>query len=329
MLLHFDPRSDIPRPDLDLDFRRGSPLDTRITFTRNGLLTYLGPDGLLKTAAVNEPAFNYNPARNRYELQVWEQRANLLLNSETLSTQTVGVSAVQYTLSFSGAGTIVLSGTHSATVVGAGDYPAKQTLTFTPTAGSLVLTVFGTVKYANLEAGAFATPWIPTPGTTATRGADVISMTGAAFSDWYRQDEWTAAVEFSAQGSNAFARAITMLGAGGTSVDEINMFILPSTGKAICSNTFTGGVSAGRVESADSYVLGKNTKAVLRIKSGERILAANGGILVTSNAAFTIPALTSMLIGSTSDGGVLNGGIARIRYWRKALPIGQLQRLSV
>jgi hypothetical protein len=40
---------------------------------------------------------------------------------------------------------------------------------------------------AQLEAGAFATSYIPTTTTSLTRNADVVSMTGTNFSDWYNK----------------------------------------------------------------------------------------------------------------------------------------------
>jgi hypothetical protein len=52
---------------------------------------------------------------------------------------------------------------------------------------------------AQLEAGAFATSYIPTTTATVTRSADVVSITGSAFSSWYRQDEGTVFVEFQAR----------------------------------------------------------------------------------------------------------------------------------
>jgi hypothetical protein len=46
---------------------------------------------------------------------------------------------------------------------------------------------------AQLEAGAFPTSYIPTTAATATRAADVASISGSNFSSWYRQDEGTSA----------------------------------------------------------------------------------------------------------------------------------------
>jgi len=63
-----------------------------------------------------------------------EARTNLLLNSATLATQDVTVTAVPHTVHFTGTGE-----------------NNRVSLTFTPTAGTLTLTVSGTVTNAQLE----------------------------------------------------------------------------------------------------------------------------------------------------------------------------------
>jgi hypothetical protein len=76
---------------------------------------------------------------------------NLLLNSATLSTQNVTTIPVSYIVSFYGTGTITLSGTSTDGPIvgtGAGD---RVYLKFTPTAGTLTLTVSGSVTSAQLE----------------------------------------------------------------------------------------------------------------------------------------------------------------------------------
>lgn len=106
---------------------------------------------------------------------VEEARTNLLLNSATLSTQTVTTTAVAHTLSFYGTGTVTLSGASTAgPLVGTGANN-RVTLTFTPLAAPLLLTVTGSVTTAQLEAGAFATSPIITTGAAGTRGADLPS----------------------------------------------------------------------------------------------------------------------------------------------------------
>lgn len=83
---------------------------------------------------------------------------NLLLNSATLSTQSVTTtSASPYILSFKGTGTVTLSGTSTAgPLVGTGASD-RVSLKFSPTAGTLTLTVSGTVTEAQLEAVTYET----------------------------------------------------------------------------------------------------------------------------------------------------------------------------
>lgn len=71
-------------------------------------------------------------------------RYNLLTATETLSTQSATTVATNYTLSFSGAGTVTLSGTATGTL-------SAGTHTITCTAGTLTCTVAGTVTRADLR----------------------------------------------------------------------------------------------------------------------------------------------------------------------------------
>jgi hypothetical protein len=79
---------------------------------------------------------------------------NLLTATATLATQNVTTTNVQHTLSFTGTGTVTLSGTSTAgPLVGTG-VNDRVSLTFTPTAGTLTLTVTGSVTLAQLQTGA-------------------------------------------------------------------------------------------------------------------------------------------------------------------------------
>jgi hypothetical protein len=49
------------RPALDLNFARQKRLDSRVTFTRGSTATYVGSDGLIKTAASGEARFDHDP----------------------------------------------------------------------------------------------------------------------------------------------------------------------------------------------------------------------------------------------------------------------------
>jgi hypothetical protein len=155
------------------------------TFTRSGNATYFDSNGEIQTAGTDVARFDHDPATlASLGLLVEVTSTNLLTNSQTLATQSVTVTAVAHTLSFYGTGSVELSGVHTATVVGSGAFPTRTTLTFTPTAGTLTLTVTGTVSYANLEARVNATSWIPTTGASATRNADSAVISGTNFTRW-------------------------------------------------------------------------------------------------------------------------------------------------
>lgn len=84
---------------------------------------------------------------------------NLLLATDTMSTQSRTVTAAPHTLSFLGTGTVVLTGASIAGPLigtGAGN---RVSLTFTPTAAPLVMTVVGSVILAQLELGSTVTAY--------------------------------------------------------------------------------------------------------------------------------------------------------------------------
>ena len=137
--------SELPKikPTLLLDFCNSKTLDPRATYTCASPVPYY--DG--KTVVKAEE--------------------NLLLNSASLATQSRTVIADDYTLSFSGTGTVTLTGASTAgPLVGTGT--DRVELTFTPSAGSLTLTVSGDVLEAQLEARAFATAYTPTTAQPIT-----------------------------------------------------------------------------------------------------------------------------------------------------------------
>jgi hypothetical protein len=74
-------------PTLDLDFANSKTLDPRITFTRSSGGSYVGPDGILRYAGVNEARFDHDPNTGEsLGLLIEESRTNLLLRSEDLNT---------------------------------------------------------------------------------------------------------------------------------------------------------------------------------------------------------------------------------------------------
>ena len=65
------------RPTLDLNFMATKVLDDRITFTRDGVGTYVDEDGLIKYASNNAPRFDHDPTTGEsLGLLIEEARTN-------------------------------------------------------------------------------------------------------------------------------------------------------------------------------------------------------------------------------------------------------------
>lgn len=70
-------------PTLNLNFAAAGRLDSRVTFTRSSTATYTNQIGLIQSAAVNEPRFDYDPSTLAARgLLIEEQRTNLVTYSE-------------------------------------------------------------------------------------------------------------------------------------------------------------------------------------------------------------------------------------------------------
>jgi hypothetical protein len=143
-------------------------------------------------------------------------RVRLTLRNNTTSTETIvnGVAGnLSVSAAFAGAATILSQYLCSdgLTYVVTGTFTPNGTSANhwyrigpdSTTSGQTVIALGG-----QLEVGAFPTSYIPTTGATATRAADVASISGSNFSSWYRQDEGTmfaeCAVAQPASGGNQF-----------------------------------------------------------------------------------------------------------------------------
>ena len=315
-------------PKLALDFTT-AVLDTRVTFTRSGnTATVTNSSGVITAINADLPRFDYNPTTLACEgLLIEESRTNLLLNSlidgTNLGTQVVTVTAVAHTLSFYGSGTVTISGTHSATVNGSVAYPTRTTYTFTPTAGALTLTVSGTVQFANLEAGAFSTSFIPTDATTKTRNIDVAKLTGTNFTSWFDATQGTLYAEGtvvnSITGTNARIFA-SLCNAGGTELFNIEARSSTSTR----ARSLTGGST---VLASDTYnALGSVASLAGSYIAGEIAISVDARTPIT--AVSNVPSPDKMVIGTgfgTAASNYANGRIKRVMYWPQKLTLAELQ----
>jgi hypothetical protein len=305
-----------------LNFVNSNTLDSRITFTRTTTATVTNSSGVIQSSAINSPRFDYDPVTLQSKgLLIEEQRINLLLNSfingTSLSTQSVTVAAVAHTISFYGTGTITLTGAAVATVTGTGVYPNRQTLTFTPIAGVLVCTVSGSVQYAQLEAGAFATSFIPTAGATVTRSPDDANMTGTNYSSWYNPTAGTLSAQFS-----FLSRTLT-----GTTPIVYN-------GSANGRWSYLSNASARMFDATNTATAGNIAtptavnKTASALSSAGMAISLNGAAPGTSAYVGTFGSQDALNIGNGA-GVYINGHIRQIIYYNTRLPNTTLRVLTV
>lgn len=280
-------------------------------------------------AAYYGPRFDYDPVTLAPKgLLIEEQRTNLVLNSAILNTQVVTVSAVAHTLSFYGTGTVILSGAYTGTVVGTGGYPTRTTLTFTPIVGALTLTITGSVTMAQLEAGAFATSYIPTVASQVTRAADNASMIGANFSNWFNAVEGTMFAEgdgYSTGNSSLFVVRDSLTAyANQMSLDRIGSANTPRFAgnfNAVSQFSFVGGTN---------FTTGTVFKLVGAYQVNNFAASFNGSAASTDTSGSVPTNIAQAELGKLglSQGEYLNGHLKRLAYYPRRLANSELQAIT-
>jgi hypothetical protein len=193
-------------------------------------------------------------------------------------------------------------------------------LLFTPSAGSLTLTVTGSVTNAQVEQGSFPTSYIPTDGTTVTRAADVAEITGTNFSSFYNQTEGAMFVKAFDVKGNVIA---------GTADTFDNTFYFSAT-------TDRAFFRSGASPSASLAIPIPDTGEV-KVAAAYRVndfAAVSDGGTVATDALGAVPVNQLRLkIGSSpwtagSSGSDINGHIKRLTYWPERLPDATLQTIT-
>ena len=283
------------------------------TFSRTGAGTALDLADNVVNFATGVPRIT-----NRGIL-IEEARTNLLLNSATLSTQNVTVTAVAHSLSFWGTGTITLSGVSTAgPLVGTGANN-RVTLTFTPTAGTLTLTVSGSVTLAQLEAGAFPTSYIPTTGAAATRARDIVSVSPPPGLTY----PLTLFAEIERTVDTGAAEGYLAAALDGSNFGEI---FITTGDKANCSTT--GG---GSKSSVASVPVGAVSKIAGRCATNNVNVALNGTAASPDTSATMPTAPISIQFGveiGTGAGSQPNGYTRRATVYPTAYSDAQLAALT-
>jgi hypothetical protein len=142
---------------------------------------------------------------------------------------------------------------------------------------------------AQLEAGAYATSYIPTLSASVTRVADAASKTG--ISSLIGQTEGTLYAEFNVGGADG--RVMSTLGGSNrfgmtASPTAVGAFIVTAAGGVVYSTSA-------------AFTHGATTKMALAYKSGESVLYVNGSAVLTTTASFAFNAAITDLFLSQQE----------------------------
>ena len=243
-------------------------------------------------------------------------------------------------------GTVAVAGTSaptaSITTVGNGWYRCSMTFTGTATSVGLGLALLdntGANSFAGnefngiyvfgeqLEAGSFATSYIPTVASQVTRSADSASMTGSNFSSWFRQDEGTLYAEAFNRGVPINNNYHICYASDGSSSNFMSIRINNNTGRVHVTG-ITGGATQWSSSSTTIPTAGTFAKTSVAYKTNDIALTANSDTIVTDTTA-VIPVVNNFYIGSTNTvTQPINGTIKKIAYYPLRLSNAELQGLT-
>jgi hypothetical protein len=170
---------------------------------------------------------------------------------------------------------------------------------------------------AQLEAGSFATSYIPTTTAQVIRTADSVTMTGAAFSSWFNATQGTLYGEADIAAVPPAGRVVAML-TDATVTNAIDIRFRPASLGGIV--TGTAGFSTG------AYTPNAVQKMAIAFAANDFAFSPNGAAPATLTG--TLPTGMDRLFIADPSIGQLNGHLRKLRFYPQRLPNAQLQVLT-
>ena len=184
----------------------------------------------------------------------------------------------------------------------------------------------GYVWGAQLETGAFGTSYIPTVSASATRSADVATMVGNNFSNWYNQTTGTLAVSFEASANSG----TTYISASNGSIVQNSVHIDNQSGNMRAAyrsgSTEVAAIVLGAIGTAGT------TNKIATAYAVNDFAASRNGVLGTSDTSGALPvSLTQLNIGVDDRLSAIyytSNHIKSIAYYNTRLPNSQLRAMT-
>ena len=178
---------------------------------------------------------------------------------------------------------------------------------------------------AQLEAGAFPTSYIPTTTTAVTRNADVATVTGTNFSDFYNATEGTFASRF-IFGTDKIGTRVA-LASDGTSSNYVGILGSTGGGTGPFFGIATGGVTQTTVPAPGSITENTEYSVCGAYKVNDCVGAKDGGAVAIDTTA-TIPTVNRLELGASAGTNFLNGHIMQVQYWPMRLTNNEVRAFS-
>jgi hypothetical protein len=255
----------------------------------------------------------------------WETNANQTIFNLTTGTVSSLAPSTTATINAVGNGWYRCIVTYVATLAGGFSnsfaYVSNGTTSYTGDGYSGIY-IWG----AQLEAGAYATSYIPTVASTVTRAADQASITGTNFSSWYNQAQGTVYAEYdfnaiSVINANTGIFALNNYNVGGL----LNRLDIRYSNPANTSN----GVALN-VPNVGTMLTGGNLNKIASSYSvASSIFASNYGTASSYSLTVMPNPMTQLVLGVTgSADSPLNGHIKKLSYYPVALSSSNLVALT-
>ena len=174
---------------------------------------------------------------------------------------------------------------------------------------------------AQMEAGAFATSYIPTTTTSLTRNNDIVSMTGANFSDWYNASGGSFVFEGSALSTLGFAYLV--LASDNTNTNRFGAY---KSGAAVSGLVTSSGGTQMEI-TGSPIVANVPFKMAVAAQANSGNFSFNGSI-GTNDTTIVMPTVSQLTIGSFQNLSPLNGHARAVRYYLPRLINAELQAFS-
>lgn len=172
---------------------------------------------------------------------------------------------------------------------------------------------------AQLEAGAFATSYIPTTASQVTRSADVATMTGTNFSDWFNATEGAFDVAF--QYINGGAGGAIFSAETGASAISNNLLLQGTLFRVRAPTTTT---ACSLTVGTDSYIA---ISRCVAYKANSFAGAQDGASLITDTSG-AVPSPDNLKIGYASSGVYLNGHFKKLAYYNLRITDAEVTAFS-